>query len=50
MSKKIFALIGALTLLSACSDGDLFDAGLGAAGVVIIDSIMEDQNGDDGLF
>ncbi|MEO0344434.1 MAG: hypothetical protein AAF198_13450 [Pseudomonadota bacterium] len=39
----IFALVAVLQL-SACA------AAIGAGGVIIVDEVLEDENGDDGLF
>ena len=52
MSKTVFPKLSLLLLvvpmLSACLD--LGDAAVGAAGVVIADTLIENQNGGDGLF
>ena len=45
---KFAVLLAAIPLLSACLD--LGDAAVGAAGVVIADTLIENQNGGDGLF
>ncbi len=47
-TRKILALIAIVPLLSACLD--LEDAAIGVAGIVIVDRVMEKQNGGDGLF
>ena len=41
-------LLALTPFLAACVD--LEDAAIGAAGVVIVDRVLEKQNGGDGLF
>lgn len=49
LTRSILALALAVTL-GACSEDEMLGAAVGAAGVVIADTIMEEREGGDGLF